>query len=40
MIKTKEIVSRIIDEVLDDFMKDNVIYLELRTTPRELPGKL
>lgn len=40
MIKTKETVSRIIDEVLNDFMEDNVIYLELRTTPRDLPGKL
>ena len=40
MIRTREILSRIIDDVLFDFMKDNVIYLEIRTTPRNLPGKV
>jgi adenosine deaminase len=39
MIRSKEIISRIMDEVLEDFMEDNVIYLELRTTPRDLPGE-
>ena len=39
MIKTKNTVSRIIQEVLMDFMEDNVIYLELRTTPRDLLGE-
>ena len=39
MIKTKNTVSRIIQEVLTDFMEDNVIYLELRTTPRDLLGE-
>jgi adenosine deaminase len=39
LIRTREEMSRIMDEVLEDFMDDNVIYLELRTTPRELQGK-
>ena len=37
VIRSKEILRRIILEVFEDFMKDNVIYLELRTTPRSLP---
>ena len=39
MIKTSETLTRIIREVLDDFMADNVIYLELRSTPRDLEGR-
>lgn len=27
-------------EVLEDFMADNVIYLELRSTPRTLEGNI
>ena len=27
-------------ELLDDFMADNVIYLELRSTPRTLEGTI
>ncbi|XP_044736688.1 adenosine deaminase-like protein [Chrysoperla carnea] len=27
-------------EVIEDFAKDNVIYLELRTTPRSIPNKM
>jgi hypothetical protein len=27
-------------EVLEDFMADNVIYLELRSTPRTLEGTI
>ena len=39
MIKTSETLTRIISEVFEDFMADNVVYLELRSTPRELEGK-
>eukprot|EP01118_Nematostelium_gracile_P014679 TRINITY_DN577_c0_g1_i2.p1 TRINITY_DN577_c0_g1~~TRINITY_DN577_c0_g1_i2.p1 ORF type:complete len:266 (+),score=70.53 TRINITY_DN577_c0_g1_i2:219-1016(+) len=36
MFNTKEATSRIIREVIEDFASDNVKYLELRTTPRNL----
>jgi adenosine deaminase len=34
LIDSRSIVERIVGEVLDDFLNDNVVYLELRTTPR------
>lgn len=36
VINTLEIVKRITSEVLADYMAENTIYLELRTTPRTL----
>eukprot|EP01041_Mallomonas_annulata_P010929 gene10929-22815_t len=36
IIQSKDSVSRILTEALEDFMNENVIYLELRTTPRPL----
>lgn len=36
IISTKSILQRIINEVLHDYMQENTIYLELRTTPRYL----
>lgn len=35
-VQSKTAVSRVVREVLEDFMADNVIYLELRSTPRAL----
>ena len=37
VIDRKEILKHVLFEILHDFMDDNVIYLELRTTPRVLP---
>ena len=39
MIRSKETVLKVLLEVLEDFMSENVIYLELRSTPRNLEGK-
>ena len=36
VIDRKEILKHVLFEILHDFMEDNVIYLELRTTPRIL----
>ena len=36
VIDRKEILKHVLFEILHDFMDDNVIYLELRTTPRIL----
>lgn len=36
LVTSKQILKRIISEVFEDFMNENVIYLEIRTTPREL----
>lgn len=37
VVTTKEIVLRILHEMIEDFTKENVIYMEIRTTPRSLP---
>jgi adenosine deaminase len=37
-IDHRDALKRVVAEVLDDFMGDRVVYLELRTTPRELPA--
>lgn len=37
LVSSKKVLERIAREVLEDYMKDNVIYVELRTTPRSLP---
>lgn len=37
VVTTKDIVLRILSEMIEDFMAENVIYLEIRTTPRALP---
>lgn len=39
MIKSKQTVLKVLLEVLEDFMSENVIYLELRSTPRMLEGE-
>jgi hypothetical protein len=39
MIQSKQTVLRVLLEVLEDFMSENVIYLELRSTPRTLEGE-
>lgn len=36
-VANRQVLERVIGEVLVDFMDDNVVYLELRTTPRSLP---
>ena len=36
IVSTIAIVKRIINEVIEDYMAENAIYLELRTTPRNL----
>lgn len=36
LIKSKQILARITEEILADFQADNVVYLELRTTPRNI----
>ena len=36
VISSQEILRRVVSEILEDFMADNVIYLELRSTPRSL----
>lgn len=38
LIDHQDILKRVLVEVLQDFSADNVIYLELRTTPRRLPA--
>jgi adenosine deaminase len=40
LISTRDILKRVLMEVLEDFMADNVIYLELRSTPRTLEGNI
>ena len=40
LIRTTDALRRIVQEVLEDFMADNVIYLELRSTPRALEGNI
>ena len=37
VVNSKQRLSRIVREVLEDFDADNCIYLELRTTPKALP---
>ena len=36
MIETKEHIQRITRELIEDYIKDGVIYAEIRTTPREI----
>lgn len=40
LIRTSDNLQRVVMEVLEDFMADNVIYLELRSTPRTLEGNI
>ena len=35
VIETKEALIRITREVVEDFVKDGIVYAEIRTTPRE-----
>ncbi len=35
-ISSRDVLRRIVSEVLDDYMNENTIYLELRSTPRSL----
>jgi hypothetical protein len=37
VVTTKEIALRILHEMIEDFEAENVVYLEIRTTPRPLP---
>lgn len=37
VIASKQILKRVLLEVIEDYMTENTIYLELRTTPRALP---
>jgi len=37
VVNSRTILTRIVNEVLDDLIQQNVIYAELRTTPRTLP---
>lgn len=37
IVKSKEIVKRIVQEMIADYQQQNCIYLEIRTTPRSLP---
>jgi adenosine deaminase len=37
VVTSKEIVLRILREMIEDFTAENVIYMEIRTTPRALP---
>ena len=37
-IDCRDALKRVVAEVLEDFMNQYVVYLELRTTPRELPA--
>ena len=39
LVSTPERVNRVTREALQDFARDNVTYLELRTTPRKTCGK-
>ena len=34
VVRTPETIRRIMRETLEDFEKDNVVYVEIRTTPR------
>lgn len=36
-VKNKEVVVRIVQEMIEDYRAQNCIYLEIRTTPRSLP---
>jgi adenosine deaminase len=38
VVNSKERLSRVVHEVLEDFNEDNCVYLELRTTPKPLNG--
>jgi len=37
VISTQSIVRKIFHEIMEDYMSDNIIYLEIRTSPRSLP---
>ncbi len=39
IFNSKEILARITKEIFEDFYADNVVYLELRTTPRDIIDK-
>jgi adenosine deaminase len=37
LVNSIEIVKRVLHEMVEDYIAENVIYLEIRTTPRSLP---
>jgi adenosine deaminase len=37
IISSQTVLTRVFSEKMEDYMNDNVIYLEIRTTPRSLP---
>ena len=37
IISSQTVLTRVFSEMMEDYMNDNVIYLEIRTTPRSLP---
>ena len=37
IISSQSVLTRVLTEMMEDYMNDNVIYLEIRTTPRSLP---
>ena len=37
IISSQSVLTRVFSEMMEDYMSDNVIYLEIRTTPRSLP---
>lgn len=37
LVRTAEVLERIAFEVVEDFARENVVYVELRTTPRAVP---
>lgn len=39
LLKDINDIRRVMREVLQDFLNQNVIYLELRTTPKSIPGE-